>query len=311
MRWLGLFFLAVLLCAFLAGVMILVNYLPNGTLSYAQYEGNTTLMPKTGAAQFYPHMRYADSQITYYIEDACSAEKIVTIEKALHIISNDTMLTFQRVDSDGQITYLCSLPAPSPEQEGHFVAGEGGPTKIINTTIFSLILTGEAALYRDEKCSTPNIALHETFHALGFDHVNDQTDIMYPVTDCHKEIKPALIDAINQIYSYPSEPNLEIEYVSANQTGRYLNFNITIGNRGLRNSEKSHLTLYVDSKEIKSFDLSEINVGTKKLLNVQNLFLGSEASILKFTVTPDDGQHDLFNKDDSAEITLVSNQNNL
>ena len=304
MRWFEAIIIGALLCLLVFGGLNMISYLPIGNASYAKYEGNTTLMPAVGAVQFYPNMRYVSSNINYSVESACSAEKTINILRALDIISSKTVLTFQKVDSGGQIVYLCSLPAPSTEQQGHFVAGEGGPTSIINTTAFSLILSGQVALYRNERCSTPNIAIHETLHALGFDHVNDPTDIMYPVTDCNKEIKPTMIAAINKLYSYPTEPDLGIDSLSANRTGRYLNFHIAVSNHGLSDAIKTKLTLTSNAREIKSFDLGAINVGTRKFLDVQNLIIPSNADKIIFTVKLQDGQSDLFPADDDAEITL-------
>lgn len=305
MRWMDFILLILLLSTLIYGINVLIDLVPKETLAYNPYEGNISLIPKSGAVQFYPNMRYPNNTITYSIESACSPSKIEDIKQALDLLSQNTSLRFF-YEKDGQIKYLCSQLEPNPEQRGHFVAGEGGPDKIINTSIFAVILAGKVSLYRAEKCDTPNIAIHETLHALGFDHIQDSSDIMYPVTDCNKHLKKTTINAINKLYSYASEPDLGIDYVAANQTGNYLNFHITITNHGLAASRKSNLTLYSDSKSLKTFDLGALDIGTKKFLDVQNMNLGSDKiNTVSFIVAPNDGQEDLFAKNDLAEINLI------
>jgi hypothetical protein len=304
MKMFELIVTGLLLCFLVFGVMTIISYLPMGSSVYAQYEGNISLLPKVGAVQFYSNMRYESSTITYSVENACSLEKTIDIKKALQIISDKTILKFIRVSDNGQIVYLCSLPEPTAEQKGHFIAGEGGPVSIINTTSFSLINSGQVALYRDERCTTPNVAIHETLHALGFDHVQDRSDIMYPVTDCNKEIKPALIAAINKLYSYPSQPDLGIETLIVNQSGRFLDFHIAIGNHGLSSATEANLTLMTESKVIRSFDIGPISTGMRKILDVQNLLISSKSVKITFIVKSTVGQEDMFLADNEVEITL-------
>jgi hypothetical protein len=305
MKAFGFVFVAAIMGLFVFGAMTLYDYIgPHATLSYNPYEGNLSMLPTSGAVQFYSHMRYTSSIITYTIENDCSQTKAQEIEAALRIISEDTVLRFMSSDN-GEIHYLCSQTAPPSGAEGTFIAGEGGPVKIINTTTFAVILSGQVELYRPETCQTPNIALHETFHALGFDHVNDPTDIMYPVTDCHKVIHQSLIKSINALYAYASEPDLSIETVSANQSGSFLNFHIAMSNHGVRDSLNSTLTLFTDNKKVKDFPLGEIDLGTKKFLDVQNLLIDRSASTIEFTITPQDNQSDMFPNNNFAELDLV------
>ncbi len=305
MNWLGYIFMLMFLGATFYGIVMIMQLVPQAALYYTPYDGNISLLPVSGAVQFYPEMRYPNNTITYTIGKACTESKAVNIRRALDILSANTSLVFIP-ESNGEITYLCSDISPNQSDESHIIAGEGGPTKIINTTTFSVILAGQVSLYRPERCQTPNIAIHETLHALGFDHVQDPTDIMYPVTDCNKYLKQATIDAINKLYSYPSEPDLAIDSVSANQTGRYLNFHITIMNHGLKNSLGSNLTLYSDGNPLRTFILGEIDIGTKKFLDVQNMYLqSSRISNVTFLIQATDGQADLFPKNNFAKINLI------
>ena len=66
---------------------------------------------------------------------------------------------------------------------------------------------------------------------------------------------------------------MEIESVQANQTGRYLNFDITISNLGLKTMQQSKLQVLVNNELVKEFEIGEIDVGTKRHLSVTNLRL--------------------------------------
>lgn len=299
-----LFVLLVLL--FIFGASLLVNNLeivPKETLEYEAYISNLTVDAKaTNVAQFYPNMRYPRNVITYNIEEACSESKIRNIQAALSILQENTILEFQQVSENGEIKYLCSNVAPSSEQKQHYVAGEGGPTGIINTTLFSVITSGQVSLYRSERCDQPQITLHETLHAMGFDHVKNSKDIMFPVTDCDQSVSDAMYEAIDELYSIRTAPDLGIEYVKANQTGRYLNFFITVVNYGLKDAKDSSLILYTDDRKIREFPLGAITMGTKKFLNVQNLRLESEVEVVRFELNIQDD--DLYEENDLAEIYL-------
>ena len=112
----------------------------------------------------------------------------------------------------------CSDITPEPTQKDHFVAGEGGPTLVINTTVYAIILEGKIALYRHEICDEPQIALHELLHALGFDHNSNSKSIMYPITNCAQELDDYIVQTINQLYSVPSRGDLLIEEIDANKS---------------------------------------------------------------------------------------------
>lgn len=221
--------------------------------------------------QFYPSMRYGDRKVSYWIEANCTVQKIRDIEYALALISSKTILQFDKTNNNPEIRYLCSNIAPTSEEEGHFVAGEGGPSEIINTSVYAVILTGKVSLYRPEICDEPKISIHETLHALGFDHSNNPDSIMYPVTNCRQDIDQYIIDTINDLYKTDSAPDLAIEKISANATGKYLNFDITVANLGLQDTSSAVLTVFAGGGKVKDFDLKEIEIGTRKFLNIQNL----------------------------------------
>ena len=101
--------------------------------------------PEVSGIQFFPNMRYKKDIISFYVEPACSAKKDAEIRSALGTIAENTVLTFYERADDPELRYLCSEVAPKPEERGHFIAGEGGPSKIINTSVYAVILSGKVS----------------------------------------------------------------------------------------------------------------------------------------------------------------------
>ena len=248
--------------------------------------------------QFFPNMRYRDRVISYRLESVCTQAKWTNIQRAFSIISERTSLEFYSSTTNPEIRVLCSDVSPEADEEGHFIAGEGGPSKIINTTSFSVILSGKISLYRDEKCDEPKIAIHEILHALGFDHYNNSNSILYPVTGCDQDIDDEIINDINNLYSIDSLPDLTIENLVVNLTGRYLNFDINVTNMGLADSRNVRTDIYADSKKVANFSLEDLEIGAKSILTVQNVKLPRGVDGLVFVV----------DSDDARELSLANNR---
>ena len=282
------------------GVYVLLQYLPLGGTQYQAYNANFS-SEISGNYQFYANMRYPDRVISYTIEDACSEKKKEDVIMAFGILQEKTVLSFYQ-SGNGMIRILCSSIAPQPEDAGHFIAGEGGPTEIINTSIYSVILSGKVSLYREEKCGTPNVAIHEILHALGFDHNNDKKSIMYPVTECVQEIDDYIVEEIDKLYRADSLPDLLISKLEANKTGRYLNFEIIVGNYGFKESNGAALVVSAGGENIKEIDLGKVPIGTRKMLSVQNLRLPRDSQIILFKV--ETSEKELSKENNAAELNL-------
>ena len=69
-----------------------------------------------------------------------------------------------------------------------FIAGEGGPTSITNTSLYNVILKGKILLYKKSECEEPIVELHELLHVFGFDHSQDPNNIMFNLSSCNQEI---------------------------------------------------------------------------------------------------------------------------
>lgn len=262
-----------------------IPFITQGKPDFGSFSTNLSF-PEGNNSQFYPNMRYKDKRISYWIEPMCDYEKEQEMIGAFSILSEEAVLSFYpAVKDDAEISVFCSELAPEPEEEGHFIAGEGGPSRIINTSVYSVILTGKISLYREDKCDMPQIALHELLHALGFDHRHDKNSIMYPITSCDLQLDRSIIDEINALYSVPSKPDMIIERVSANRTGRYLNFEISVVNYGLEDASDVMLKVYSGGQEVKSFELKNMSIGLSKVLSVQNLKLSGDSDELLFSVS--------------------------
>lgn len=301
--WLILIFLLGLL---IAGSWFLWINLPMGSEEYGGYSINLSDLPAgsridSNYTQFYPNMRYKDKNISYWIEPACGETKTKAIIEALGAISNKTVLTFYLDGKGAEIRYLCSRTSPTPEQESHYIAGEGGPVQIVNASMYSVILIGEVALYRAERCDRPQVAIHETLHALGFNHNPNPKSILYPVTDCKQEIDEYISRDINNIYVTESLPDLAIENVKADKAEGYLSFDITMANIGLEDAEGVKLSVRSDGTRIKEYGMGNIPIGSRKSLKVSGV-------VMPIVLTTNKLVFEISTKDSVKEISSENNR---
>ncbi len=257
--------------------------------------------------QFYPNMRFRSSKITYYIESACNDNKKTQVRAAMDYFEDKTSLTFDLVSrDDAELTITCSQLAPEPQIKNHFVAGEGGPTEVLNTSVYAVILSGKISLYRDERCSQPTIGLHELLHVLGFDHNTDPGSILYPTLDCDQKVDDYLIDKINKLYSVPTSSDLSFVSANASKSGPYLNFAVEMINQGLASADKVKLVVQADGQTVKEFYLDNLEIGTKKTLTVENLKIPRSATRVTFVLDPDHQISELSESNNQFEL-MISN----
>lgn len=301
-------------------VLIVVLLLLVGVAGYAFYVlfpqepvpfvfTNLTLPPSpnyTSSSQFYPNMRFRDSRITYSIESSCSEAKQANAREAFEQLAEKTVLSFYETsDADAEIRVICSKLPPDSERRHHFVAGEGGPTEILNGSYYAVIIEGTFSLYRDETCDSAHIALHEALHVLGFDHNNNPRSILYPTLDCDQQLDDYLVAEINRLYREPSYPDLTIRSLEGNTSGRYVSFEIQVSNDGLRDAENVSLRVYADEKLIKEFSLDAVPIAARKILTVTNLNVGRGVKTIDFRIDEPNRIQELKEENNNQRLTIT------
>jgi len=247
--------------------------------------------------QFFPDMRFNHNNLTFFINSECSQEKIDRMNQAFSIISAETgIISFiESPEENADILVGCSVDSYETEKNV-FIAGEGGPTKIINLSIYPIILRGKVILYNESSCDYPITELHELFHVFGFDHINDSKTIMYPYVGCSQEINPGVIEKIKEIYSVSAFAELYFENITASKKGIYLDFNVMVRNDGLIEAKNITLEVYSEEKKVDSFDLGNLNPGEGTSFDVKNLRLASRNSEkVKMILVTEVGEYNLEN----------------
>ena len=230
-------------------------------------------------------MRFDSANISYYLFSDCNAEKKQGMKEALNILKNETgVLDFHEIlfydnNHPPQISVYCS-EYKKKNQNNSFVAGEGGPDRLLNLSLYPLIISGEVYLYQNNKkleCEYPIVELHELLHVFGFDHLNSSSSVLYPYLSCEQRLNNKITARMVEIYE--REPLAEIYFEKANVSkgGIYLNFEVEIFNRGLIVAKNVQLDLYeIESyKKIGNFSLGDIEPGITKTIKLTNFVLPS------------------------------------
>ncbi|VVB83167.1 Matrixin [uncultured archaeon] len=252
-------------------LLLLFYFMPTNKFNFSLEPGNSNFsITPNSEMQYYPNMRFADSQISYQISN-CPLDKKNEMQSAFGIIGNLTSLKFNPVSSNGQISVTCEEKARIENEM--FVAGEGGPVNITLSGNFYVITHGEILLLRKSDCPKPNVAIHELLHSLGFKHSENPKNIMYNITDCSQTIGDDTVNLINNLYSVPSYPDLSFENISGIVNGRFLDVNITVLNVGLNDAGASKIIIYADSNPIKEIDLDPIEMGRGIFFSMSHIFI--------------------------------------
>jgi len=269
MNWKAIFGFIFLLIV--VGLLVIYWFIPlDSTEFFVRNRETNFSLGGESDMQFYPNMRFPTSEISYKIYD-CPLQKQDDMERGFAIVENLTILNFYPVSSNEEISITCS--SENKMEEGMFIAGEGGPTKITQGGNFNVIFYGTILLIKDSKCANPNVAMHELFHVLGFKHSENPNNLMYYLSKCHQKISDDMVDLINELYSVSSYADLSFENVSATMNGKYLSTNFTIRNYGLKDATSSQVKIYADGKNIKTVDLESINIGHGRSITLQNVFV--------------------------------------
>lgn len=264
------------------GVFLLLQAVPLVEQQQAQaaFVQNISEGLPFNTGQFYANMRFVSPRITYSFAQVCSENKQAVVLEVFRTLERTTPLRFT---TEGTPVFFIScqdLEVPG-EEAGHFVAGEGGPTKTINASSFYIIQSANVSLYREETCDTPHVALHEILHALGFDHTADPRSIMFPVTDCKQTLDDAISKELTRLYSFPPYGDLVLRDANVTLAKGYMSFVVTVANQGL--GDITNVTLVVEGDNKREFSIGEIGIGKRKIFSVDNIRV-SEISSVTFTV---------------------------
>jgi len=236
----------------------------------------------SGNSQFYPNMRFSKNNLRYNIEDSCSEIKKTRMKQAFDRIESETnLIKFIPVQDNkfADILVACEESNHNDLSGEYFIAGEGGPTSVINASLFYIIESGKILLfYKKSKCDNYNIELHELLHVFGFKHSDNPNSIMYNTSSCSQVLTNDIVEELKRLYSIKPLPDLYFEDASATQHGSYLDFKTTIRNQGISIARDIKLEIYDNNEnKIDEFELENINYGEGKNLEVENAKLPSRS----------------------------------
>lgn len=262
---------------------------------------NLDLNLSDGITQFYPGLRFNHKDISFYIDPGCGDGKKIRMLQAFLLISEETgVLDFYPFPSDTADILIDCSGALKKSEEKSFIAGEGGPTKILNSTIYPIIVQGRIILYNESSCKEPVVEVHELLHVLGFEHINNPERILFPYLECSQTIDPRIIKVIQELYLTEALPELYFKEISTSRSGIYLDFNVLIKNEGIGDAEGVLLQVYdgtVESRnKVGSFNLETIKMGEGKALEVKNLRISfSSTDKIIFVIESDNSEYSFEN----------------
>lgn len=267
-------------------IILLAFYwlLPFNMVSFTTYTNhdNFSSINLKEDMQFFPNMRYIDSNISYKINN-CTIKKRNDMLRAFDILENLTILSFYPVNNSEEISVFC-------QEQGKidkvlFIAGEGGPTNVTFMNNRVLIKNAEILLIKESKCANPNIALHELLHTFGFRHSNNPNNIMFNITSCEEHIGDQIPFFINELYSIPNKPDLFFSNISAEIDDEYLNTQFVIENSGFNFSEESRIDIYANEEVVFNYDLSPLFIGDGMHISVDKIRIPrQEITHLKYNI---------------------------
>lgn len=248
--------------------------------------------------QFYPNIRFNHNNISYKIGDECNEQKQEAMLWAFSYLENTTILKFYEITEDSDIEIRCG---EEYRKGDFFVAGEGGPEMMINTSLFSTVLKGKILLLSENEC-LGNVALHELLHVFGFKHLEGERSIMYHITFCSQIVNPEILSEIERLYSIEPYPELYFESVNGTKKGSYANLNFVVVNQGLKDAENVNVFLYSDNEELEKFELKTIEIGSGRILSVENLKVPMLAENFKLLIK---GGKELDESNNAAILSLA------
>lgn len=302
----GKIFLSILAFIFFVGLLLLYEFFPltndNYEMSVPEEKNFNVGVYAPENMQFYESMRFPDREISYRISSFCGVAKKADMEGAFEIIENRTVLKFYPSEKDAEIFVSCQ-EKDTIDSSGLFIAGEGGPTKIVQTDNFNIIYGGEILLVRNSDCQIPNVPIHELFHVLGFVHSSNPGNIMYNVSKCNQVLGDDIIRRINELYAVESQPDLSFENATAFVHNRYVDINMSVKNNGLVESPKAKIKIYADEELLKEIDFAPLKVGYGRTISLGNVY-SKEREISSLRLVIDTSFKELDKENNEAKLEL-------
>lgn len=254
---------------------------------------------------FAENLRFNHNLISYSINENCDKGRRDDMVAAFNIFSEEVKIVsfFEGRASDADIKIGCSNEFIELGDE-LFAAGEGGPSRIINTSGFKVIEEGKITLYNGEDCDYPIVALHELCHVFGFDHSEDPGNIMYNTSDCDQRMSPDMGEVIVKLYSIEALADAKIESVDGVVRGKYLDFNISVLNEGLMGIDGIDLTILGDGKVIDVVDLGEIDIGYGRTLKVENMLMSGSVDEVEFIIDASESVRELNEENNAVSMRV-------
>lgn len=288
-RW--IFALSAIFIIFAVALLIFYWIIPikEINLSPNSKNYNFSLSPiDPSTIQFYENMRFPNKEISYSIDPLCTIQKKQEMKETFKQIEDFTILRFYESETP-EILIICD--DKNHLEKGIFIAGEGGPTNITKTKTMNVILNGKILLIKNTECPTPNVAIHELLHVLGFQHSSNKNNIMYNFSKCDQTIGAEIPELINNLYSISNIPDLEINTASVEMDGNYANINLNIANNGLAKANSAKLIIKTDQEIIKTIELNPLDIGYGSEIKITNLLISNPNSgnlIIEITYSPEE-----------------------
>ncbi len=257
---------------------------------------------------FMENLRFDDKNISFFIGESCDEDRKSTMISAFEIFENEIGIIsfYESYGEDPDIRVTCSDESIKTGDKT-FKAGEGGPSKVINTSNFKIIGEGIINLYKKSECITPVVEIHEISHVFGFDHSLNPKSILHNVSECDQKITPDMSELIRNLYSVEPLPDAVIKNLTAIKRKRYVDFNLTVFNEGLVDISNISLTVVSKKGELEEFFLNEIKVGEGRTIKMSNLRLpfGSRIDSLEFFIDYKNSLEELNENNNYAKMNLA------
>jgi ssRNA-specific RNase YbeY (16S rRNA maturation enzyme) len=230
---------------------------------------------KTQLSMFMDSMRFDKNNLSYSFVE-CNEKMKDRMKKAFRIVSNETGVLYFYESENPEILIYCSEQTKE-QRNTTYVAGEGGPNKVILSDLYSLIIDGKIYLHemKRESCEYPIVEIHELLHVFGFDHINNKSKVLYPYINCQQRITEDIISELQRIYSEKPLADINLKNLSATTHGTYLDFEITVQNRGLIKAENIILEISANNKTVETLEIENLTPGISQTIKAKNLFVKS------------------------------------